>query len=249
MTRIKDYNAAVMRIRSGSITGLVFGLIAVWMGFQGDDWLSGAMAVGGAVVAADSVWVMRSPVSAGAGPLGAALIVAGLYFLARPEFSTGSMYAAFATIAGGLHVFADYRRLNTGDLAGALTTPPTPAQEAADRWDAEIEDLRSSTMASDPAHVQFKTAGLFGRFDWDGRLRLTDALFASTNRSHGDPMFAEREASVVVPKGDVTIKAGHRHLFFGSSRNASFHIGDRHMHGTIRPDALERYTRWKQSPP
>jgi len=43
-------------------------------------------------------------------------------------------------------------------------TPPTPEQEEADRLDAVIDDVRSSTMASDPAHGQFKTAGLFGRF-------------------------------------------------------------------------------------
>ena len=156
--------------------------------------------------------------------------------------------AAVTRVAGGCKVLADYRRLTTGTLAGALTLLPTPEQEEADRLEAVVDDLRSSTMAGDPVHVQFKSAGLYGRFRWGGRLRARDAVFASTNISTGDPMFTEREGFVVVPKKDVVVTAGHRHLFFGSARNATFHFGDRRMQGTILPDALEHYTRWKQSP-
>jgi hypothetical protein len=43
MSRLKDYNAAVSRMKSRAAAGPVVWLCAVWVGFHGEDWRSGAL--------------------------------------------------------------------------------------------------------------------------------------------------------------------------------------------------------------
>jgi hypothetical protein len=43
MSRLKDYNAAVSRMKSSAAAGPVVWLCAVWVGFHGEDWRSGAL--------------------------------------------------------------------------------------------------------------------------------------------------------------------------------------------------------------
>jgi hypothetical protein len=74
----------------------------------GSIWLSGALAVSRAVTVVDSLWVMRSPVSAGARPLGAALVIVGLYFLGGPVFTSRSMLRCHGGHRRRMHVLDDY---------------------------------------------------------------------------------------------------------------------------------------------
>lgn len=248
MSRAKEYKAAISQIQSYSYLGILAGLAAVVLGFQGNSWLNGALAVGGGVLILDCVWVIRSPLSAGVRPLGAALFVVGLYFLARPNMSIGTLWGTMACMAGAWHVLVDYRRLTRGDLAGALTTPPTPQQLAADQLDDVVDNVRSSTMASDPNRVEFSTADFFSWSTWQGRLRKKDAIL-SFKRDIDGMLYRTVTASPrfeVVPKANLEITPGRKRLFRASFK-AKFYLGDRQLKGVITKESLDRYTRWKTS--
>lgn len=116
MSPATEYNAAVSRIQSYSYLGILAGLGAVVVGFQGNSWLDGALAVGGGVLILDCVWVIQSPLSHGVRPLGAALFVVGLYCFVRPGMTMRALWGTSACIAGAWHVFVDYRRLTKGSI-------------------------------------------------------------------------------------------------------------------------------------
>lgn len=259
MSRIVEYKSAVREIQNYAAFSIVAGLAAVAMGFQGGDrWINGALAVGGALVVADAIWVMHSPISQGVRPLGVALFIIGLFTLgaAGPASSNIPYLGAIFCFAGGYHVLVDYRRLTTkGDLANALSDNPTAEDIAADKFFALVDDVCMTTMATDPQHVQFKTADLFSRLKWDGRFRDADVVLHYGSGSKLNTQYT-RPGAFLVPKDDFEIIVGHKHLF-SPLHNAKFRFGRahvpgplwRHLRGTIEQDSLDRYQAWKASSP
>ena len=93
-------------------------------------------------------------------------------------------------------------------------------------------------MFTSPDRLTFSTRSWFDRRMWDGLLRTADAVFLSTD--------SKAEELVVVAKADIEI-ATDPPAYGGSALDAHIRIGTRRYKGRMSPDALDRFSRWKQS--
>jgi hypothetical protein len=232
-------------IRRGAWVGIAAGLGAVAYATAAERVIV-PFAIGGVLLAADGIWVLRAPVSAGVVPLTIALVLIGWSLWSGLVPGVG-FWQAGAVIGIGCQVVSSYWRVTKGDLADAPALPPGAEEVKEEQLEDLVEDIRTSTMAGDPDHVEFTTADLFHRLVWDGRFRQADVVLCSNDgtRPFGTG-FASAATSVIVARADFEIVVKRR-VLLGRSLKARFHIGDRALNGTISGEALDRYSRWKQS--
>ena len=238
LQKISDCRLMTKMLKKSGGWSIAFGALAVFLGYQGLQFsIANAilMGIGGLMVVEGLSNVIR-PTPAGVLTDGISfLVVAGwnvyvgvLELMAGMPEATRTFIFVIVGISIAVRRFNIYPRFKR-----AYAAKPTAEHIAAlDRFVNEI----TKATSDEEGIVEFQTKGFTNQQNWKGTLRGDVAVLL--DRMTQDLLFLHTDELEITSQGKKML---------GKTLNASFRLKGSNMKGTISPESLQKYERWKQS--
>ncbi len=236
LQRVSNYRLIRKILRPSGIGSIVFGLIAIAMGFRGmgDNPINVILGLIGIFLLVEGVWIVTSPTPFGMIVYGVALIIVGLWniIITITNSVSDGGHSFFAILGGwqiiwGCQSFGRYKRFSKLPIN-------KPSDETVKIIDDIVNELTKAKTKDAQDVIEFQTKNQIKNQIWKGRLAQDSAIFVQA--AGQDVVFAKKSQVRIDKQGKVLI---------GKTIKAAFTLGDRNLNGTIDPDTFERYESWK----
>jgi hypothetical protein len=237
LQRVSNYRLVRKTLKPAGIGSIVFGLIAIAMGFGGmeENPANAILGLIGLFLLVEGIWIVSAPTPIGMIVDGIALLILGswnIFTTITNSAAGGGNVLHFFAILGvwqiiwGFQSFGRYRRFSAMPMV-------KPSDETLRQIDDLVNAITKAKAKEQPDLVEFQTT-TFTAQTWKGRLSNDSAVFVEG--SGQDIVFARRGDVEFVKQGKALI---------GKTLKATFKLRDRQLTGTIAPEFIDRFEAWK----
>ncbi|MFB3896660.1 MAG: hypothetical protein ACE14V_10200 [bacterium] len=239
LQRICNYRYVRKTLKPAGIGSIIFGVIAIVMGFTGiaDNPINAILGFIGLFLFVEGIWIIFAPKPMGMIVDGIALSILGVWniMVTIANAANGESHGFFAIlglmqIAMAVQSFKMYKRCSVMPMV-------IPTEETLKKLDELAKSIAKSEVKDQPDMIEFQIIGFRNRQIWKGKLESDSAIFAEG--SGQDVIFAKKNEVELVNNGKVMV---------GKSLNMQFKTKDRILKGTIKPESFDRFTAWKTKP-
>lgn len=211
-------------MRHGGIWGIVWGIVAIAVGFSSTDAspLNAVLGVLGIFLVLEGLWVVISPTPAGLIADGIAIGAVGLW-----NIVIGIQNPSVFLGIGGWQIYLSCRTFGRYKSFSAIykNKPAKDVLASVNRTSKTIDQMRWQRV---PDLIEFKVGGKV----WKGRLLRDSAVLVQPS---GYVEYLERgQLQIQSPDGCPPRKPF----------TAKFNVANRSFNGTISPESFERYDAW-----
>jgi hypothetical protein len=257
LQRAANYIALRKKLRVRGIGSILWGVIAIVLGIvaMDTDPVNVILAVIGAFLTIEGIWLVAAPAPAGMIADGIGLVAVGIWNLAITFMSGSSSndsmpffgFLGVMQIVWGCQSFGKYSLLSKLSHA-------KPSADTLQKFDRVVNYLEQANMMSDASLIEFIGNEKAKRpITWKGLLGEASAVFvAQSDRNLSlDSQGANRDF-IYAAKQDVSFKSNGQ-VLTGNILKVKFSIKDRMFSGvgarafagTMSPEAFQRYEAWK----
>lgn len=235
-----NYRFVSKTLKPAGIGSVIFGIIAIAMGFGGVEGnpLNAILGLIGVFLLVDGIWIVFFPTTKGMIVDSIALFIVGVWNILitiANAYAGGNNDPQIFAIIGVCQIIGGFRRLGLYKRYSAMPMSK-PSDETLRRINDIAKTIKRAKAKQQSDIVVFKTQTFISQKEWKGRLSQNSAVFV--DGTGNDIVFT--------PKTDVDfVKQGK--VLLGKTIKASFRIRDREMTGTIAPVFLDRFDEWKSS--
>lgn len=232
-----NYMLVRKTLRSSGIGSIVFGLIAMYMGFGGmmSNPLNAILGMIGLFLVGEGIWIIVSPTPAGLIVDGISLCALGVWnilitVMTRMAGDESNLFAILGLwqIVWGTQSFVRYKRFST--------MPATrPSAEVMNKIDGIVTSIAQANTKEAQDIVEIQTKSLAGKEIWKGQLLDGAAIFVEGSGPN----------AVFVGKKDVEIVAKGK-VLTGKTLKVKCRIGNVNFDGTIAPLHWDRVKAWME---
>jgi len=241
LQKAANYRSLRKILRPAGIGSIVFGLIAILAGAPGmnKNIIDAALALIGLFLFLEGLWIVSAPTPAGMAVDGIALIVLGLYNISSTVYDMsqesvgagrGFIMLGLWQVIWGLQRFGRYKHF-------ARLPMEKPSVQVMKWLDSIARSITRAGTAETSDLIALEIDAEKKKQPWRGL--LTEKMGIFVEGSGHQVIFARRE------NVDISM---HGETGAGGLMKASFQIGEQTSTGTISPEYLDRYERWKRSP-
>ncbi|MDX9980284.1 MAG: hypothetical protein RBU25_09700 [Lentisphaeria bacterium] len=232
LQKVSNYRLVRKTLRGAGIGSIIFGLIAMFIGFGGmaENPINALLGVIGLFLLVEGIWLVVAPTPAGMIVDGIALIILGVWniFITLANAAGGEGGGGFAVmgvfqIIWGCQGFGRYARFSSMPVE-------KPSPETVKMIDDIVKEILKMKGKTDQDLVEFQMEGKA----WKGRLSEDMAVFVEVLTQ--DVAFARKDAVRILPQGKALI---------GKTIKATIKFRDKAQNGTISPENFARYEAWK----
>lgn len=232
--RISNYRILRRTLRPAGIGSIVFGLIAIYMGFGGMETSSVNMILGviGIFLLVEGIWVEIAPTPNGMFVEGIAFLLIGAWniFVVFANMKAGyGNISRFALILGIWQIMWGFRFFG-GNTRLSEQPADKPSNQALKIVDDIVKELTKANPEGTSDVIKFRIKNKL----WKGRLARNFGVFVE--KGGRDVTFSRKDRVRIQlqDKAQMDKKA-----------MASFIFGDRNLKGMIDLENFERYKAWK----
>jgi len=257
LQRAANYKALRKKLRFRGIGSIVWGVLAIVLGVSAMDAdpVNAVLAVIGAFLTIEGIWLVAAPAPAGMIADGIGLVAVGIWNLAITFMSGSSSsdsmpffgFLGVMQIVWGCQSFGKYSLLSKLSHA-------KPSADTLQRFDQLVNYLKQANMMSDAALIEFTgNEKANNPLIWKGLLRESSAVFVAQigRKLSLDSQDADRNF-IFAAKQDVSFR-NNGQAPIGNTLKVKFSIKDRMFSGTgarafagtMSPEAFQRYETWK----
>ncbi len=227
LQKVSDYRLIRKNFKGAAIGSIIFGVIAMVMGFGSAEGDLGSMilALIGIFLLAEGIWLLRTSNPKGMIVDGIALCILGIWNIVVGLAGE----ARWAVILGIFQMywgFQSFRRY--GRFSGI--SPQKPSEQAV----KQVDDIVKSVTKTKPAESEAIIELAIRNKPWKGQLTGDVGIFVAV--SGDDVLFARKDEVNFIRQGMAAPK---------KPQKISAHIGTRTFNGTISAESMERYETWK----
>ena len=188
LQKISNYRLILKTLKPAGIGSMVFGAIAMAMGFGGmeENLLNAILGLLGLFLLVEGIWIYFAPTLKGLILDGIALLIIGfwniLITIADLAFGGGGGYVFFAILGlwqviWGLQSFGRYKRLSAMPMI-------KPSDASLKQIDDLVKSITQAKVRLQPDIIEFKTTTFTAQQSWKGKL-LQDSAVRSEERRVG----------------------------------------------------------------
>ncbi|MCK4272904.1 hypothetical protein KAX22_09645 [bacterium] len=235
LQKASDYRLMHKFLRPGAIGSIVFGVIAIALGFAWIDKnpINIILALIGIFLFVEGILVLIAPAPKKIIAAGLALLLVGgwnisitIYNISAGGKSFFWAILGFWQIIWAFQAFGRYRRFSG-------LSPEKPSEEYL-KWIGEVvKSVKKAKVTESDDIIEFRM--LKDHSNWKGKLLRQGAIFVEVRER--DVLLAKTEDIQFVPQGKGC----------GGTSEVSFQIANRTGTGEIPPESFEKYEAWKQS--
>lgn len=223
-------------LRSGGIGSILFGLIAMAVGFgsMNDNPVNAILGLIGVLLFIEGIWLVSDPKPLGMIIDGIALMILGIWniIITVANTSSGGGSGFFALlgvwqIIWGVQSFGRYGHFSKLPMQ----KPSDTVNRQVEHRIKEISGLKTKERSD---LIEFQAKGLSAKGVWKGKLEQNSAVFVMTATQ--ELIFAEKSQVGIDIQGQPQT---------GKTVNAAFQFGGRTLNGSISAENYERYQAWK----
>ncbi|MFC2018981.1 hypothetical protein ACFLU4_03385 [Chloroflexota bacterium] len=233
LQRAADYLTLRKRLKGGGIGSILFGVIAIVMGFifMSEDPINVILVFIGIFLLVEGIWLLRSPSPRGLVIDGVALCIIGVWniVITIANIAAGAGGAAWAAVLGVLQLYWGFKSFGQSRRFATLSTGKPNEQSIA--W---VEDMAKSIKKANTAQSTNVIEFQMGRKQWKAELIQDMGIFVE---AAGDEVIvASRDEVQFTSKGEAAP---------GKSRKISCRVCNYSLDGKISPELMERYEAWR----
>ena len=238
LQKICNYRLVRKSLRPAGIGSIIFGLIAIAMGFGSMDEapINAVLGLIGIFLLGEGI--VSAPRPGGMIVDGIALVILGVWniliTISNAKSGGGGGFHFFAIIGvwqiiWGCQSFGRYARVSQMAMI-------KPTDEALKKIDDMVKKVLKAKTRDTPDVIEFQGKGMGAQSLWKAQLSQDSAVFVQVGGQ--DVVFTRKDQVHIETQGKVLI---------GKALNAEFRFSDRVLKGTIAPDLFDRYEAWKNS--
>jgi hypothetical protein len=232
LQKVSNYRLVRKTLRGSGIGSIIFGLIAIVIGFGGmaENPINALLGMLGLFLFVEGIWLVVAPTPAGMIVDGIALIILGIWniFVTVANASAGDGGGTFAVIGvfqiiWGCQSFGRYKRFSIMPVV-------KPSPETVKMIDDIVKEVikMKPKVNLDLIELQIDDKA------WRGRLSEDMAVFVEILTQ--DVAFARKDDVRITPQGKVLL---------GKSIKGTIKFRDKAQKCTINPESFARYQAWK----
>jgi hypothetical protein len=236
LQKASNFRTVKRSLRSGGIGSIVFGVIAMVVGFGGmdDNPVNAILGIIGVLLFVEGIWLVSDPKPAGMIVDGIALMILGIWniIITVANSASGGGTSFFALlgvwqIIWGVQSFGRFNHFSKLPMQ-------KPSDSLSKQIDTLINEISKSKTKDRTDLIEFQAKGISAQGLWKGKLEQNSAVFVQG--AGQDLIFSEKNRVIIDTKGQPQT---------GKTVKAYFQIGDRTMNGTLSAENYERYQTWK----
>lgn len=243
LQKVCNYRFIRKSLRPAGVWSILFGLVAVVMGFGGMNVapLKAVLGLIGIFLLLEGLWIVFDPRPGGLIADGFALIILGLWnilitFASKEHGGGGGEDGPrFFAILGFWQIIWGFQSFGRFVMVSRIPRIK-PTDETIKAIDGMVKKILDAETMDAPDLIEFQVKALGGKQFWKARLAHDSAVFV---RSGGDDVIFAGKDQVYMYIRDKAL--------LGRNLNFRLAIAGRKMKGTIAPDLFDRYEAWKNS--
>jgi len=233
LQRAADYLMLRKRLKGGGIGSIIFGVIAIVMGFvfMSEDPINVILVLIGIFLLVEGIWLLRSPSPRGLLIDGVALCIIGVWniVITIANIAAGAGGAAWAAVLGVFQLYWGFKSFGQSRRFATLAAGKPGEQSIA--W---VEDMAKSIKKANIAQSTTIIDFQMGKKQWKAELMKDMGIFVETA---GDEV-------IVAPRDEVQFTS-RGEAAPGKPRKISCRVCNYSLDGKISTELMERYEAWK----